>query len=151
VPPQALFALRNCYSTLAELEARMRSKPGIPSHWQITGRASVVHDQSLDCPRCARAHSENTLIEALFEVSYQGILSAFSPTHLRSRLYSHLPCQIRFRLSKEQVADLVAPYPETLNLVNSWFAHHGASSSRLRLNNTRWQLTGAHRYARLRC
>jgi hypothetical protein len=32
-------------------------------------------------------------------------------------------------LSKEQVAELVAPHPDTLELVNSWLEHHGVPSS----------------------
>ena len=32
-------------------------------------------------------------------------------------------------LSKEQVAELVAPHPDTLELVGSWLAHHEVSSS----------------------
>jgi len=40
---------------------------------------------------------------------------------------------LRFRygayLSKEQVAELVAPHPDTLELVNSWLEHHGISLS----------------------
>src|SRR6266702_496078 len=51
---------------------------------------------------------------------------------LHSRLHSRVPL-LRFRygayLSKEQVAELVAPHPDTLELVNSWLEHHGISSS----------------------
>ena len=32
-------------------------------------------------------------------------------------------------LSKEKVAELVAPHPHTLNLINSWLEHHGVPSS----------------------
>src|SRR6266702_8574848 len=51
---------------------------------------------------------------------------------LRSRLYSRVPL-LRFRygahLSKEQVAELVRPHPDTLELVSSWLVHHGVRSS----------------------
>ena len=33
--------------------------------------------------------------------------------------------QIRRTLSREQIAELVAPHLDTLGLVNLWFEHHG--------------------------
>lgn len=68
----------------------MRSKTGIPS--RITGRASVVQDRSL---RRAQGHYENTLIDALYEVSYPRRPKYMPSKILRSRRYSHLPFQIR--------------------------------------------------------
>jgi tripeptidyl-peptidase-1 len=32
-------------------------------------------------------------------------------------------------LSREQVAELVAPHPDTLELIDSWLEHHGVPSS----------------------
>lgn len=42
-----------------------------------------------------------------------------------------MPFCLRYgaHLSKEQVAELVAPHPDALELVNSWLDHHGISSS----------------------
>ena len=40
-----------------------------------------------------------------------------------------LRCRYRKHLSKEQVAKLVAPHPNTLELVKSWLEHHGVPSS----------------------
>ncbi len=40
-----------------------------------------------------------------------------------------LHCRYSLHLSKEQVAELVAPHPDTLELVNSWLEHHGVPSS----------------------
>ncbi len=40
-----------------------------------------------------------------------------------------LHCRYGLHLSKEQVAELVAPHPDTLELVNSWLEHHGVPSS----------------------
>jgi len=40
-----------------------------------------------------------------------------------------LRCRYGAHLSKEQVAEFVAPHPETFKFVNSWLGHHGASSS----------------------
>ncbi|KAF8257856.1 peptidase S8/S53 domain-containing protein [Lactarius quietus] len=45
---------------------------------------------------------------------------------------SHLPlfwCRYGEHLSREQVAELVAPHPRTLKLVNSWLKHNGIPSS----------------------
>lgn len=58
--------------------------------------------------------------------------STFLPLVHHSRLCSCVSLlRIRYaaHLSKEQVADLVAPHPDTLELVISWFEHHGISSS----------------------
>ncbi|KAH9967563.1 subtilisin-like protein [Russula dissimulans] len=54
---------------------------------------------------------ENALIDALYEVS--------DPDHPRYGVH----------LSKEQVAELVAPHPEALQSVHSWLAHNGVPSS----------------------
>lgn len=58
---------------------------------------------------------ENALIDALLEVS--------TPEHPKYGA----------RLSKEQVAQLVAPHLDTLNLVNSWLEDHGVSPSSVSL------------------
>ncbi|KAF8260099.1 peptidase S8/S53 domain-containing protein [Lactarius quietus] len=45
---------------------------------------------------------------------------------------SHVPlfrCRYGEHLSREQVAELVAPHPRTLKLVNSWLKHNGIPSS----------------------
>ncbi|KAI0283619.1 tripeptidyl peptidase A [Russula aff. rugulosa BPL654] len=58
-----------------------------------------------------KPHRENALIDVLYEVS--------DPNH--SKYGAHL--------SKEQVAELVAPHPDTSGLVGSWLAHHEVPSS----------------------
>ena len=63
------------------------------------------------------------------------IIQSTSPSHCFSvYIYSHTGVHMsRYRygahLSKEQVAELVAPHPDTLELVGSWLAHHDVSSS----------------------
>jgi len=42
-----------------------------------------------------------------------------------------LRCRYGAHLSKEQVARLVAPHPDTLELINSWLEHHDVPSSSL--------------------
>ncbi len=47
-------------------------------------------------------------------------------------MYSPVPplrCRYGAHLSKEQVAQLVAPHSDTLELINSWLGHHGVPSS----------------------
>jgi tripeptidyl-peptidase-1 len=63
------------------------------------------------------------------------IIQSMSPSHCFSVcVYSHTRVtMLRYRygahLSKEQVAELVAPHPDTLELVGSWLAHHEVPSS----------------------
>lgn len=60
-----------------------------------------------------------------------GVQSTSSPT-LRARCIHVCHCSVsryRAHLSKEEVAKLVAPHPDTLELVHSWFAHHSVDSS----------------------
>src|SRR6266702_3873760 len=58
--------------------------------------------------------------------------STSSSPLLHSCFYSPVPL-LRFRygahLSKEQVAELVAPHQDTLELVHTWLEHHGVPSS----------------------
>ena len=39
------------------------------------------------------------------------------------------PCRYDMHLSREPVADLVAPHPKALGLVTSWLSHYGVPSS----------------------
>ncbi|KAH8985664.1 subtilisin-like protein [Lactarius akahatsu] len=81
----------------------------VPNDWVSLGRPPS--GTTIDLYIALKPHRENALIDALYEVS--------EPGHPRYRAH----------LTKEQVADLVAPRPETLELVNSWLEHHGISSS----------------------
>ncbi|KAH9037066.1 subtilisin-like protein [Lactarius pseudohatsudake] len=81
----------------------------VPTNWVSLGRPPS--GTTIDLYIALKPNRENALIDALYEVS--------EPGHPRYRAH----------LTKEQVADLVAPRPETLELVNSWLEHHGISSS----------------------
>ncbi|KAH8997722.1 peptidase S8/S53 domain-containing protein [Lactarius hatsudake] len=81
----------------------------VPRNWESLGHPPS--GTTIDLYIALRPQHENAVVDALYEVS--------EPGHPRYRAY----------LSKEQVADLVAPHPETLELVNSWLEHHGISSS----------------------
>ncbi|KAI9454052.1 subtilisin-like protein [Lactarius psammicola] len=81
----------------------------IPKNWESLGHPPS--DTTINLYVALKPHRENALVDALYDVS--------SP---RSPKY-------RAHLSKEQVAELVAPHPNTLELVNSWLEHHGVPSS----------------------
>lgn len=77
----------------------------VPTNWESVGPPPA--GTTLDLRIALNPHRENALIEALYEVS--------DPTH--PKYGSHL--------SKEQVAELVAPHPDALALARSWLEHHG--------------------------
>ncbi|KAH9164029.1 subtilisin-like protein [Lactarius sanguifluus] len=81
----------------------------IPDNWVDLGHPSA--GTTIDLHLALKSHDENALIDALYEVS--------DPNHPRYRAY----------LSKEQVADLVAPHADTLELINSWLEHLGIPPS----------------------
>ncbi|KAH9170163.1 subtilisin-like protein [Lactarius sanguifluus] len=81
----------------------------IPTNWVSLGRPPS--GTTIDLYIALKPNREDALINALYEIS--------EPGHPRYRAH----------LTKEQVADLVAPRPETLELVNYWLEHHGISSS----------------------
>ncbi|KAH9000630.1 subtilisin-like protein [Lactarius hatsudake] len=77
----------------------------VPDNWETLGCPSA--GTTMDLYIALNPHQENALIDALYEVS--------DPKHPR---YGAHP-------SKGQVAELVRPHPDTLELVTSWLAHHG--------------------------
>ncbi|KAH9062386.1 peptidase S8/S53 domain-containing protein [Lactarius vividus] len=87
----------------------------VPKDWVSLG--CPPSGTTIDLYIALRPHRENALVDTLYEVS--------EPGHPRYRAH----------LTKEQVADLVAPHPETLELVNSWLEHHGISSSSLSMTH----------------
>ncbi|KAH9062347.1 subtilisin-like protein [Lactarius vividus] len=83
----------------------------LPENWVSLGRPPS--GTTIDLYIALKPNRENALIDALYEVSEPG-----HPRHVH-----------HFSADAYQVADLVAPHPETLELVNSWLEHHGISSS----------------------
>ncbi|KAI9463220.1 subtilisin-like protein [Lactarius psammicola] len=81
----------------------------VPENWECLGHPHA--STTINLRIALRPHRENALIAALYQVS--------SPRHPRYGAH----------LSKEQVAELVAPHPHTLELVNSWLEYHGVLSS----------------------
>src|SRR6266702_5278720 len=102
----------------------------VPENWENLGHPP--HATTIDLHLALKSHNENALIDALYEVSDPKSLKYVSPLPIRTRVYPPVPLS-RHRygahLSKEQVAELVAPHPDTLELVNSWLEHHGVPSS----------------------
>jgi tripeptidyl-peptidase-1 len=102
----------------------------VPANWETLGPPPP--GTTIDLYVALRLRNENALINALYEVSSPGnpkkVLSNSPPRAMYLRVLL-----LRFRygahLSKEEVAKLVAPHPETLELVHSWFSHHGIPSS----------------------
>ncbi|KAH9011822.1 subtilisin-like protein [Lactarius hengduanensis] len=81
----------------------------VPANWKTLGCPSA--GTTIDLYIALNPHQENALIDALYEVS--------DPKHPRYGAH----------LSKEQVAELVRPHPDTLELVTAWLAHHGVRPS----------------------
>ncbi|KAH8990641.1 subtilisin-like protein [Lactarius hatsudake] len=90
----------------------MRSKHSwktIPENWVSLGLP--IADTTIDLYIALKPYRENALVDALNEVS--------DPGHSRYGMH----------LSREQVADIVAPHPNTVQLVHSWLEHHRVTSS----------------------
>ncbi|KAH8995578.1 subtilisin-like protein [Lactarius hatsudake] len=81
----------------------------VPANWETLGCPSA--GTTIDLYIALNPRQENALIDALYEVS--------DPKHPRYGAH----------LSKEQVAELVRPHPDTLELVTAWLAHHGVLPS----------------------
>ncbi|KAH9073470.1 subtilisin-like protein [Lactarius deliciosus] len=102
----------------------------VPPNWEALGYPPA--GTTIDLHVALKPHHENALVDALYEVS-----DPRSPKHVLSNIsprmtYLHMPllrCRYGAHLSKEQVAQLVAPHPDTLDLINSWLRHHAVPSS----------------------
>ncbi|KAI0048738.1 subtilisin-like protein [Auriscalpium vulgare] len=81
----------------------------VPRNWKCEGPAPA--GTTIDLRIALKPHRENALVDALYEVS--------SPQHAKYGAH----------LSKAEVAELVAPHPDTHALVNDWLSHHGVPSS----------------------
>ncbi|KAH9167151.1 subtilisin-like protein [Lactarius sanguifluus] len=81
----------------------------VPDNWKNLGHPPA--ETTIDLHIALKAKNENALIDALIEVS--------SPGHPRQGAY----------LSREEVAELVAPPSEVLELANAWLDHYGVHPS----------------------
>ncbi|KAH9055296.1 subtilisin-like protein [Lactarius vividus] len=94
----------------------------VPSMWEILG--SPPAGTTIDLYVALEPQHENALIEVLHEVS--------DPTH---------PNRYGAHLSREQVAELVAPSKDTLELVHSWLGHHSVPSESISVTHGGSSLT----------
>ncbi|KAF8264268.1 subtilisin-like protein [Lactarius quietus] len=81
----------------------------VPMNWESLGNPPV--GTTINLHIFLKPHHENALIDALYEVS--------TPKHPKYGAH----------LAKEQVAELLAPHPDTLELVSLWLKQRGVSSS----------------------
>ncbi|KAH9011592.1 subtilisin-like protein [Lactarius pseudohatsudake] len=81
----------------------------VPENWNNLGHPPA--DTTIDLHIALKAKNENALIDALIEVS--------SPGHPKHGEH----------LSREEVAELVAPPSHVLELANAWLDHHGVHPS----------------------
>ena len=102
----------------------------VPVNWESLGHSSA--GTTIKLYIALKPEHERSLIDALAEVS-----TPMHPRHIFLTLFSSRLCSrvllLRFRygsyLSKEQVAELVRPYPDTLELITAWLVHYGIRSS----------------------
>ncbi|KAH8993858.1 subtilisin-like protein [Lactarius hatsudake] len=81
----------------------------VPENWQNMGHPPA--GTTVDLHIALKAKNENALIDALIQVS--------SPGHPKHGAH----------LSREEVAELVAPPSDVLELANAWLEHHGVHPS----------------------
>ncbi|KAI9454059.1 subtilisin-like protein [Lactarius psammicola] len=87
----------------------------VPPNWEALGHPPA--GTTIDLHLALKPHHENALIDALYAVS-----------NPRSPKYGA-------HLSKEQVAHLVAPHPDTLELISSWLEYHDVPSSSISMKH----------------
>ncbi|KAH9173783.1 peptidase S8/S53 domain-containing protein [Lactarius sanguifluus] len=111
----------------------MRSKhfwKTIPEIWESLGLPPA--DTTIDLYIALKPDRENALVDALNEVSDPG-----HPRHV-----STIHCYAYgMHLSREQVADIVAPHPDTVQLVHSWLEHHRVTPSSISVTHGGSSLT----------
>ena len=101
----------------------------IPANWESLGNTTA--GAMVELHIALKPDWESALIDALSRSAIPNIQGTSSLPLLRLRFYSRMPLRLRYGayLSKEQVAELVRPPPDTLELVRGWLVHHGIQSS----------------------
>src|SRR6266702_3577994 len=102
----------------------------VPPNWDTLGNPPA--GTTIDLHVALKAHNENALIDALYKVSDPRSPKYVLSNTLPRTMYSRVPLLRRrygAHMSKEQVAQLVAPHPDTLELIYSWLEHHDVPSS----------------------
>ncbi|KAH9031141.1 Pro-kumamolisin, activation domain-containing protein [Lactarius pseudohatsudake] len=102
----------------------------VPKNWESLGHPS--NETTIDLRLALKSHREDALVEALYEVSDPGH-SRYVPTPpICACIYPPVSSphgRYGAHLSKEQVAEVVAPHPDTLDPVSSWLGHYDIPSS----------------------
>ncbi len=113
----------------------MHTWNAVPHNWETFGHPPT--GTTIDLHFALKPHHENALIDALYKVS-----DPMSPKYVLSNtprtMYSPvrpLRCRYGAHLSKEQVAQLVAPHPDTLQLIKSWLGHHDVQPSSISMTH----------------
>ncbi|KAH8985682.1 subtilisin-like protein [Lactarius akahatsu] len=91
----------------------------VPDDWVSLGHPPP--GTTIDLYIALKSHRENALRDTLYQVS--------EPSHPRPRR------RYGAHLTNEQLAELIAPHPETLELVNSWLVHQGIPSSSISMTH----------------
>src|SRR6202046_1785622 len=99
----------------------------VPANWECLGPPPA--DIVINLYIALKPDRENALIDALYEVSDPGhqkhvVLTTHPLVHV-------FTCSFRYgaHLSNEQIAELVAPHQDSLELVHSWLEPHRVPSS----------------------
>ena len=102
----------------------------VPAEWESLGPPPT--STTIDLHVALKPHNENALIEALYDVSTPGHPKKVPSNTPQRTMYLHvllIGCRYGAYLSKQEVAKLVVPHPDTLELVHSWLSHHGIPHS----------------------
>ncbi|KAH9160722.1 peptidase S8/S53 domain-containing protein [Lactarius sanguifluus] len=123
----------------------MRSKHSwktIPENWECSGLPTA--DTMIDLYIALKPYLENALIDALNEVSDPGHSRHVFSTMPSLRMFSYVSL-LRYRygmhLSREQVANIVAPHPDAVQLVHAWLEHHRVTPSSISVTHGGSSLT----------
>ncbi|KAH8979043.1 subtilisin-like protein [Lactarius akahatsu] len=102
----------------------------VPNNWESLGHPS--NQTTIDLYFALKSHHEDAMAEALYGVS-DPERSRYAPTPpICARMHPPVSLShVRYgaHLSKEQVAEVVAPHPDTLELASSWLGHCNIPSS----------------------
>ncbi|KAF8258571.1 peptidase S8/S53 domain-containing protein [Lactarius quietus] len=108
----------------------MHEWDAVPDNWEYLGYPQA--SATINLYIALRSYREDALIDALYEVSDPEHPKHVLATSFPARIYSRAPrhfCRYGKHLSQEQVAELVAPHPETFELVHSWLEHKNVPPS----------------------
>jgi tripeptidyl-peptidase-1 len=107
----------------------------IPDSWLTLGHPP--NSTSINLHIALKPERENALINALHDVSQPGDPKYVLFTTLFEAYLCVPPLYFRYgaHLTKEQVSQLVAPHPDTLELVSSWLKYNGVPPSSISITH----------------